>query len=72
MTTKYEYKFVTIKLVNGFLSGLSPEIEEGYRNDITENAKEGWRFVQAFAPSIATAGISVYADLIFEREIVES
>ena len=71
MATKYEYKFVTVKLITGFLGGMTSEIGEGYRQDIIENAKEGWRFVQAFAPSVGKVGTSLYADLIFEREIVE-
>ena len=72
MCMKYEYKFVTVKLVTGFLGGLTSQIEEGYRKEIVENAKDGWRFVQAFAPSIGKVGSSLYADLIFEREKSES
>ena len=72
MSAKYEYRFVTVKLITGVLGGVSSKIEEGYRKDIIENANDGWRFVQAFAPSVAKVGSSLYADLIFEREKVES
>jgi hypothetical protein len=72
MTIQYEYKFVTVKLIRGFLGGVSSQIEEGYRKEIVDNAKDGWRFVQAFAPPISKLGASLYADLIFERETSES
>ena len=69
MTNKYEYKFVTVKLITGFLGGITSEIEGAYRNEIVACAQDGWRFVQAFAPSVGKVGTSLYADLIFEREI---
>jgi len=63
---EWEYKFVSVKLKGGWLTGRAkPE----YRETIVEHAQDGWRFVQAFAPSVGGVGESGYADLIFEREV---
>jgi hypothetical protein len=66
MATKYDYKFVSVKLRGGTWTG---KPKEDYRQDILNNARDGWRFVQAFAPAVGGYGFSGYADLIFEREI---
>lgn len=72
LAKKYEYKFVSVKLRGGFFTG---RVKEDYQDDIVSKARDGWRFVQAFAPfaSVGRYGIfgSGYADLIFEREIEE-
>jgi hypothetical protein len=65
MARAYEYKFVSVKLKGGWLSG-RPKPE--YRETIVEQAQDGWRFVQAFAPPVGGVGEADYADLIFERE----
>jgi len=36
---------------------------------VHENAAEGWRLVQIFAPGIAAFGAAKYYELIFEREV---
>lgn len=67
MKKRYEYKFVSVNLKRSFI--LSGKVSDSYRQDIVENARDGWRFVQAFAPPIGAYGSSSAADLIFEREI---
>ena len=62
----YEYCYVKIELKSGFAK-LSPK--EDYREVIDFYAKEGWRFVQIFAPPIKTYGMAPYFEIIFEKEI---
>jgi len=65
----YEYKFVKID-VGGFpLGTLKPK--EDYHRLIEGYAKEGWRLVQIFAPSVSVGGggIPAYFELIFEKEV---
>jgi len=63
----YEYKFYKID-IGGF-----PEKkpEENYREIIREHAKNGWRLVQVFSPTVGviSGGTSTYFDLIFEKEV---
>ncbi len=66
MKKNYEYKFVSVKIKGGFFSG---KVSEDYRQHILQHARDGWRFVQAFAPSVGPYGVTGAADLIFEREI---
>ncbi|MCH1624148.1 DUF4177 domain-containing protein [Fredinandcohnia quinoae] len=58
----YEYKFVKIEL-----STWSSKPKEGYQDIIQQHGKEGWRFVQIFAPAIKGYGSAAYFELIFER-----
>lgn len=62
---KFEYKFISVELKGGFLSG-KPKMD--YRAVIEQQGQEGWRFVQAFAPSVGYGGTSAGVDLIFERK----
>ncbi|MBI5094968.1 MAG: DUF4177 domain-containing protein [Candidatus Hydrogenedentes bacterium] len=64
MAGKYEYRFVRVKVGGGFFGGLSTD----YQQVIEQHARNGWRFVQAYAPATAGYGRSVLCDLIFERE----
>jgi len=66
MAKTFEYKFVSVKLRGGTWTG---KAKEGYRADIVSNARDGWRFVQAFAPGVSAYGSTSNADLIFEREV---
>jgi hypothetical protein len=66
MDQKYEYKFV--RLGKGLL-GVKRSAMHQYRQIVTENAQQGWRLVQIFAPSIAAYGIAKYFELIFERQL---
>lgn len=61
----YEYKFVKIELKSSLMTS---KPKEDYQTIITEHAKEGWRFVQIFAPSTVGYGSAAYFELIFERK----
>lgn len=62
MTGQYEYKYVRIKVKMGFWGNFST----AYQEEIARHAREGWRFVQAFAPATQAFG---NCDLIFERPL---
>ena len=61
---RYEYKFVKVELKSGWSTD---EPKENYRRIIEEQAQEGWRLVQIFAPSTSGTGWASYFELIFER-----
>lgn len=67
MTERFEYSFVRLPVKGGFLRG---GFSEAYQDVIREHAREGWRFVQAYAPAVAGYGASRKVDLIFERPLV--
>ena len=60
----YIYKFIKIDV-----NPLTMKIKGDYQQIIMDNAKDGWRFVQIFAPSTGMAGTSAYVELIFEKAI---
>lgn len=62
----FEYKFVKIELQWGFTRS---KPAENYQEIIQEHARDGWRFVQIFAPTIGGSGQPEYFDLIFEKKI---
>ena len=66
MKQKYEYKFV--RLGEGWLNARK-SAREDYQQVIHQNAREGWRLVQVFAPGIGGYGAAKYFEAIFEREI---
>lgn len=68
MAKRYEYKYVRVKLVGG---GFTGKFSESYQDHINACARDGWRFVQAFAPAVVGTGASSYMDLIFEREVAD-
>lgn len=63
---RYEYDFV--RLGEGWL-GARREARHGYRDVIRARARQGWRLVQVFAPSLGVYGASKYFELVFEREV---
>ena len=65
--TMYEYKFYRIGL-DGFFPEKKPT--EDYREVIREHAKNGWKLVQLFSPTVGViiGGTSTYFELIFEKE----
>jgi hypothetical protein len=65
----YEYAFVEVKLEGNFLFDKTPR--ENYHNIIKAHAKNGWRLVQIFSPtvSVVSGGTSSFYELIFEREL---
>ena len=65
MPKRIEYKFV--RLGEGLIWFRSYALGE-YRHVIQEHAREGWRLVQVFSPSMGLWGVSKFIELIFERE----
>ena len=63
---KYEYKFV--RLGEGWFS-VKKWARDEYPEVVAQHAKEGWRFIQIFAPGTGSSGMAKYIELIFEREI---
>lgn len=62
----YQYEFVKIDMVKTFVKRIPKE----YHQDMISNyAKNGWRFVQIFAPATKGYGTSEYFELIFEKEV---
>jgi hypothetical protein len=61
---EYEYKFV--RLGEGFLSVRS-EGKTTYQDLIQKHAREGWRLVQIFAPSVGLYGAAKYYEIVLER-----
>lgn len=65
---KYEYKFVRVGEYRGSaLFGVRDSERETYQDVVHEQARDGWRLVQIFAPGTAAFGASRYYELIFER-----
>ena len=58
----YEYKIVRIDL-----STWSSKPKDDYHQVIHSHAKDGWRFVQIFAPATKGYGSAAYFEIIFER-----
>jgi hypothetical protein len=65
MRQRYEYKFV--RLGQGWLS-VKAEAKRDYQQVIHDHARDGWRLVQVFAPSVGVYGVARYFEAIFERE----
>ena len=65
---RYEYKFVRLGEYRGSaLFGVRDSARDAYEEVVHENAREGWRLVQIFAPGTAAFGAARYYELIFER-----
>ncbi len=67
MQKMYEYKFVKVDLKGVF----TRKPREDHHRLVDEYAKEGWRLVQIFSPSVSASGGGTpdYFELIFERKI---
>lgn len=61
---KYEYKYVKIELKSAFWTN---KPKQAYHEIIDEHARQGWRFVQIFAPATSGYGSASYFELIFEK-----
>ena len=59
----YEYKFIVVKL-----RWFSSEPEIDYHEIVREQAEQGWRLVQIFAPSNMARKAPSYFELIFEKK----
>jgi hypothetical protein len=67
---EFEYKFVRIgesRLSAVF--GVQDRARKTYETVVEEQAHDGWRLVQIFAPGVAAFGAAKYYELIFEREL---
>lgn len=64
MKQKYEYLF--LRLGEGWL-GAKIAAEQEYQQIIRDHARDGWRLVQIFAPSIGGYGSPKYYEVILER-----
>jgi len=65
MEQKYEYDFIRLGEGKLWVKG---KAKEEYQNVIKERARNGWRLVQVFSPSIGAYGASKYIEIILERE----
>ena len=65
----YEYKFVKVDLEGFPFMEKKPRAD--HRRIIEEHAKDGWRLVQIFSPtvSVVSGGTSSYFEIIFEKII---
>ena len=63
MKRRYSYKIVR---VGKALFETKKEARSGYAEVIEDNAAQGWRLVQVFAPGHGIYGAPRYYDLIFE------
>lgn len=66
MPQRYEYKF--LRMGEGWLE-VRKSGKERYKEAIDEQAKDGWRLVQVFAPGTGAYGAAKYYELILEREL---
>ena len=65
---RYEYKFVRVGEYRGSsVFGVRDSERETYRDVVQDQARQGWRLAQIFAPGTAAFGASRYFELIFER-----
>jgi len=64
MVQNFEYKFV--RLGEGVLCARK-EAKATYQDVVNQHAREGWRLVQIFAPSIGAYGLAKYYEIILER-----
>jgi hypothetical protein len=61
MQAKYEYKFIRVD---------QNKKGQGYQEIILEQAKEGWRLVQIFAPGAGGLWAKAsFCEVIFERQM---
>ncbi|MCY8515235.1 DUF4177 domain-containing protein [Bacillus atrophaeus] len=58
-----KYEFVRVEL-----SSMRRRPKEDYQEIIHQYAKQGWKLVQIFAPSIDGYGAAAYFEIIFEKE----
>jgi len=66
MNQRYEYKFV--RMGEGWM-GVRKSAKTEYQDVVKDHARQGWRLVQVFAPSLGGYGMSKYFELILERPV---
>lgn len=62
----YKYEFVKIELKSKFLTSVP---KQDYQEIIHTYARNGWKFIQIFAPATSGYGSATYFELIFEKEV---
>jgi hypothetical protein len=73
MARSFEYKFVRLgEYAGSAFFGVHDKARTTYEDVVREQARDGWRLVQIFAPGVAAFGAAKYYELIFERERVEA
>lgn len=66
---EFEYRFVRIgESRMSAMFGVQDKARKTYEAVVHEQARDGWRLVQIFAPGVAAFGAAKYYELIFERE----
>jgi len=69
-TREFEYRFVRLgENQVSALFGPQTKARRNYEDVVHEQARDGWRVVQIFAPGVAAFGAAKYYELIFEREV---
>jgi hypothetical protein len=69
-TQRFEYKFVRLgEYRASALFGVKDQARKTYVDAVQEQARDGWRLVQIFAPGVAAFGAAKYYELIFERAL---
>jgi Domain of unknown function (DUF4177) len=68
MAGTYEYKFVRLEQSRFWWTGPSREVLATYQDVVREQARDGWRLIQIFAPGVGPHGAADYFGLILERE----
>ena len=68
MKQKYEDKFVRL---GESLLGAKRSAGMEYQEQIRQQAQDGWRLVQVFAPGMGAYGAAKYYELILEREVAK-
>jgi hypothetical protein len=63
---RFEYKFVRVG--EGWM-GAKKAAEREYQQIIQQQAREGWRLVQIFAPGTGAYGAAKYYEIILEKEV---
>ena len=72
MSPRYEYEFVRLEQAKNWFTQMqtpSQEARDEYQEVVHKYARQGWRLVQIFAPSISIQGMAAYFELIFERPV---
>ncbi|HWD47219.1 MAG TPA: DUF4177 domain-containing protein [Actinomycetota bacterium] len=71
MARSFEYKFVRLgESAGSAFFGVHDKARNAYEDVVREQARDGWRLMQIFAPGVAAFGAAKYYELIFERERV--
>lgn len=65
---KQQYEYLFVRVGEGWLAA-SSAAEREYQRIIRDHARDGWRLVQIFAPSMGAYGASKYYEVVLERPV---